>query len=300
MQRNAVTKTIDLFYEIDEAPRVYIERINIVGNTRTRDEVIRREFRLAEGDAFNRVLADRSRTRVRALGFFKDVTIKEDPGTTPDRTVLTVNVTEQPTGELSLGAGYSSQQGLLLDFSYTERNLFGRGQFLRANVSIGTFQKDYDFRFTEPYFLGRPLAAGFLVYKVDHRFHASSWLHFRRDGRWACNSVFPFRNSAASLRITISHTRSISPTGTTSTAVLLASGSYSASSVGYTYTYDTRDDPIMPTKGWNFSLTQDVAGLGGDLNYLRSVGGRGILPSVLLQSGWRICAECRLYQRLWR
>src|SRR5262245_38064470 len=166
VQRDPATKTIDLFYDIDEAPRVYIERINIVGNTRTRDEVIRREFRLAEGDAFNRVLADRSRTRVRALGFFSDVQIREDPGSAPDRTALTVTVTEQPTGELALGAGYSSQQGHFTYFRYTDRNLFGRGQFLRASVSIGTFQKDYDFRFTEPYFLGRPLAAGFLVYKV--------------------------------------------------------------------------------------------------------------------------------------
>src|SRR5262245_47946976 len=169
--RNAATRTIDLTYTINEGPRVYIERINIVGNSRTRDQVIRREFRLAEGDAFNRVLADRSRTRVRALGFFSDVQIREDPGSAADRTVLTVTVTEQPTGELALGAGYTSMQGLLLDFSYTERNLFGRGQFLRASVSIGTFQKNYDLRFTEPYFLGRPLAAGFVLYKVVTDFY---------------------------------------------------------------------------------------------------------------------------------
>ena len=272
VQRNAATKTIDLVYEIDEAPRVYIERINIVGNTRTRDDVIRREFRLSEGDAFNRVLADRSRTRVRALGFFKDVTIKEDPGTTPDRTVLTVNVAEQPTGELSLGAGYSSQQGLLLDFSYTERNLFGRGQFVRANVSIGTFQKDYDFRFTEPYFLGRPLAAGFLVYKVVTDF--SQFLGYLSDvTAFGLQFSFPVSEfGRISPHYNYAYTQ-ISPTGSTSTAVLLASGTYSASSIGYTYTYDTRDDPILPTKGWNFFLTQDVAGLGGDLNYLRSTVG---------------------------
>ena len=269
VQRNAATKTIDLFYEIDEAPRVYIERINIVGNTRTRDEVIRREFRLAEGDAFNRVLADRSRTRVRALGFFKDVTIKEDPGTTPDRTVLTVNVTEQPTGELSLGAGYSSQQGLLLDFSYTERNLFGRGQFVRANVSIGTFQKDYDFRFTEPYFLGRPLAAGFLLYSVETDF--SQFLGYISNvSAFGLQFSFPVSEfGRISPHYNFAYTQ-ISPTNSTSTAVLLASGQYSASSIGYTYAYDTRDDPILPTKGWNFFLSQDVAGLGGDLNYLRS------------------------------
>ena len=163
VQRNAATKTIDLFYEIDEAPRVYIERINIAGNTRARAmRVIRREFRGCPRAMLSIVCSQTvRRTRIRALGFFKDVTIKEDPGSAPDRTVLTVNVTEQPTGELSLGAGYSSQEGLLLDFSYTERNLFGRGQFVRANISVGTFQKDYDFRFTEPYFLDRPLAAGF-------------------------------------------------------------------------------------------------------------------------------------------
>jgi len=272
VQRNPVTKTIDLFYDIDEAPRVYIERINIVGNTRTRDEVIRREFRLAEGDAFNRVLADRSRTRVRALGFFRDVTIKEDPGSAPDRTVLTVTVTEQPTGELALGAGYSSQQGLLLDFSYTERNLFGRGQFLRASVSIGTFQKDYDFRFTEPYFMGRPLAAGFLVYKVITDF--TDQIGYISDVT-ATGVQFGFPVSEfgrLSPHYNFAYT-SIEAAGTTSLAVLLAAGSYSASSVGYTYTYDTRDDVIKPTKGWNFALSQDISGLGGDLKFLRSVVG---------------------------
>jgi outer membrane protein insertion porin family len=270
VQRNPMTRTIDLVYEIDQAPRVYIERINIVGNVRTRDEVIRREFRLTEGDAFNRVLADRSRTRVRALGFFSDVTIKEDPGSSPDRTVLTVTVTEQPTGELALGAGYSSQQGLLLDFSYTERNLFGRGQFLRTSVSIGTFQKDYDFRFTEPYFLGRPLAAGFLAYKVITDF--SQQIGYISDVT-AAGIQFGFPVSEFG-RISPHYNfqfTDITATGTTSASILLSQGRYTASSVGYTYTYDTRDDPLKPTKGWNFAVSQDVAGLGGDLKYLRSV-----------------------------
>ena len=270
VQRNPATKTIDLFYDIQEAPRVYIERISIVGNTRTRDEVIRREFRLAEGDAFNRILADRSRTRIRALGFFRDVTIAEDPGSAPDRTALTVTVVEQPTGELALGAGYSSQQGLLLDFSYTERNLFGRGQFLRASVSVGTFQKDYDFRFTEPYFLGRPLAAGFLLYKVITDF--TQQIGYISDVS-AAGLQFGFPVSEfgrLSPHYNFAYTR-IDPVGTQSVAVLLASGAYSASSIGFTYTYDTRDDIIKPTKGWNFAVSQDLAGLGGDLKFLRSV-----------------------------
>jgi outer membrane protein insertion porin family len=292
VQRNPMTKTVDLFYEIDEAPRVYIERINIVGNTRTRDQVIRREFRLAEGDAFNRVLADRSRTRIRALGFFKDVTITEDPGTAPDRTALTVTVTEQPTGELALGAGYSSQQGLLADFSYTEHNLFGRGQFLRASVSIGTFQKDYDFRFTEPYFLGRPLAAGFLVYKVITDF--TDQIGYISDVT-ATGIQFGFPVSEfgrISPHYNFAYTQ-IDSTLTASSALQLFP-SYSASSVGYTYTYDTRDDPIKPTSGWNFALSQDVSGLGGELKYLRSVAGVeyyhpfffGLTGEVALNAGY--------------
>ena len=268
--RNPETRTIDLVYEIDQAPRVYIERINIVGNTRTRDEVIRREFRLSEGDAFNRVLADRSRTRVRALGFFSDVTIREDPGTAADRTVLTVNVTEQPTGELSLGAGYSSQQGILVDFSYTERNLFGRGQFLRTSVSIGSFQKDYDFRFTEPYFLGRPLAAGFIAYKVITDY--SDYIGYISDVTSAgIQFGFPISEfGRLSPHYNFAYT-SIDATSFASLAILLSQGHYSASSIGYTYTYDTRDDPILPNKGWLFALSQDIAGLSGDLKYLRSV-----------------------------
>jgi outer membrane protein insertion porin family len=269
--RNAADRTIDLTYTINEAPRVYVERINIVGNSRTRDEVIRREFRLAEGDAFNRVLADRSRTRIRALGFFSDVTIREDPGSAPDRTVLTVTVAEQPTGELALGAGYSSQQGLLLDTSYTERNLFGRGQFLRMSASIGTFQKNYDFRFTEPYFLGRPLAAGLIVYKVITDF--SQQIGYISSVT-AIGLQFGFPVSEfgrLSPHYNYQYT-DISPVTGASLAVQLAAGRYSASSVGYTYTYDTRDDIIRPTKGINFALSQDIAGIGGDLKYLRSVG----------------------------
>jgi outer membrane protein insertion porin family len=268
--RNVADRTIDITYTIEQGPRVYIDRINIVGNVRTRDEVIRREFRLAEGDAFNRVLSDRSRTRVRALGFFSDVTIREDPGSAPDRTVLTVTVTEQPTGELALGAGFSSQQGLLIDFSYTERNLFGRGQFLRTSVSIGTYQRNYDFRFTEPYFLGRPLAAGVLLYKVITDY--SQQIGYLSDvSALGLQLGFPVSEFG---RISPHYNYAITdivPITSQSGAVALSGGQYSASSIGYTYTYDTRDDPILPTKGWNFAFSQDVSGLGGQLKYLRSV-----------------------------
>jgi outer membrane protein insertion porin family len=269
--RNADNRTIDLTFTINEAPRVYVERINIVGNSRTRDEVIRREFRIAEGDAFNRVLTDRSRTRVRALGFFSDVVIREDPGASPDRTVLTVTVAEQPTGELALGAGFSSQQGILVDFSYTERNLFGRGQFLRTSVSIGTYQKNYDFRFTEPYFMGRPLAAGFLLYKVITDFSQQIG-YISSVSALGLQMGFPVSEfGRLSPHYNYQYT-DISPIFGSSIAIQLAAGHYSTSSIGFTYSYDTRDDIIRPTKGWNFAFSQDISGLGGDLKFLRSVG----------------------------
>jgi outer membrane protein insertion porin family len=270
--RNRETRTIDLIFQIEEAPRVYVERINITGNVRTRDEVIRREFRLVEGDAFNRVLVDRSRTRARALGFFREVTITEEPGTQADRTVLNVAVTEQPTGELSLGAGYSSTSNLIGEFSYTERNLFGRGQFLRASISYSDFQQQYDLRFTEPYFMGRPLQAGFLLYKIVTDF--TDYAGYIQDTT-AFGLLFGFPVSEYG---TISPhynyqivNLDVSPTAPLS--VQLSAGKASTSSIGYSYVYNTIDDPQLPRNGWIFTLNQDLAGLGGDLNYFRTIAG---------------------------
>ncbi|MBU6299495.1 MAG: outer membrane protein assembly factor BamA, partial [Alphaproteobacteria bacterium] len=165
LKRNPENRTIDVIMNIDQGPRVYISKINIVGNSRTLDKVIRRELRFVEGDAFNRELVDRSRTRIRALGFFKDVTIKNSPGARPDQTDVTVAVTEQSTGEVSVGAGYSTTSSFVGELAYTERNLFGRGQYLRASIQMSTLSKQFQLSFTEPWFLDRPLAAGFDLYK---------------------------------------------------------------------------------------------------------------------------------------
>src|SRR5437868_2192638 len=135
IHRDAKTRRIDLGFEIVQGPRVYIEKINISGNTRTLDQVIRRQFRLQEGDAFNRVLIDRSRTRIRGLGFFKTVDVKNVPGSQPDRTNLTVDVEEQSTASLQVGLGYSSTTSLLGEVSYTDSNWFGRGQNLRVSLT---------------------------------------------------------------------------------------------------------------------------------------------------------------------
>ncbi|WP_428409408.1 outer membrane protein assembly factor BamA [Hyphococcus sp.] len=169
--RHEDSNTIDLTFEVNEGPRVYVDRINIKGNTRTLDKIIRREVRLAEGDAFNRVLVDRSRARVRSLGYFKEVTIEEKPGSAPDRTELDVNVEEQSTGSLSLGVGISSTENFIVDVSVEERNLLGRGQYLRFRVQASSRTRQVDLRFTQPYFLDRNLAAGGSIFnqRTDYR-----------------------------------------------------------------------------------------------------------------------------------
>ncbi|HEY1962209.1 MAG TPA: outer membrane protein assembly factor BamA, partial [Rhizomicrobium sp.] len=266
--RDRIHHTINVIFDIEQGARVYVEKINITGNTRTLDKVIRREFRLVEGDAFNRVLVDRSRTRIRSLGFFKDVDIKPAPGSQPDRTVLNVNVTEQSTGELQLGVGYSSTSSFVGQFSYTERNLFGRGQFLRASISLSSISKEAVLSFTEPYFLDRPLSAGFDIYKIVTNFDQASYqsdtnaIGFRLG--------FPTSEYASvGLRYTL-RSDSVNPFSNAPAAIRLAAGSATTSSVGYTYAYNTLDDPLKPRHGITFQISQDFAGLGGDLKYLRS------------------------------
>jgi outer membrane protein insertion porin family len=266
--RDRNTHTIDVIFKIDQGPRVYIEKINITGNTRTLDKVIRRQFRLVEGDAFNRVLVDRSKTRIKALGFFKNVDIKTAPGSQPDRTVLNVQVTEQSTGQLSLGAGYSSTSSFVGQFSYTESNLFGRGQALRLSASVSSISKEFQFSFTEPYFMDRPLAAGIDLYKVLTNYDQASY----QGNTSAAGLRFGFPTSEfgnVGLRYTF-RIDDITPYAGAPLQVLLAAGSATTSSFGYTYAYNTLDDPIRPTRGMTFSFSQDMAGFGGTLKYLRS------------------------------
>ncbi|MEM6615917.1 MAG: outer membrane protein assembly factor BamA [Pseudomonadota bacterium] len=182
--RDPESRTISLVYFIEEGPRVYIERIDIVGNTRTLDRVIRREFDLAEGDAFNSVLIRRAERRLNALGYFESVRISNSPGTTPDRVVVTVEVVEQPTGQLEFGAGFSTADGLIGDVSITERNLLGRGQSIRAALSVSADRTTFDFSFTEPWFLDRRVSAGFDVFVRDVDLEdESSYTSERRGGR---------------------------------------------------------------------------------------------------------------------
>ena len=181
--RDAAARVINVTYVIDEGPRIYIERINIIGNLRTRDYVIRREFRLAEGDAYNPLMVDKAKKRLQELGFFKTVEIKRRPGSAPDRVILDVELVEQSTGELSFGAGYSTSEGVIGDVSISERNLLGRGQFLRLRLAGSQERLQIDLSFTEPRFLDRNLAAGFDLFHKDVNLSTANAFRTQDDGR---------------------------------------------------------------------------------------------------------------------
>ena len=179
LTRHTESRTIDITFEVNEGPRVYVERINIKGNIRTLDKIIRREIRIAEGDAFNRVLVDRSRARVRSLGYFQQVSIEERQGSAPDRTELDVTVQEQSTGSFSVGVGVSSTEDFIVDLSIEERNLMGRGQFLRFRVQASARTRQVDLRFTQPYFLDRNLSAGGSIFNQRTDFRESGFVRDR-------------------------------------------------------------------------------------------------------------------------
>ncbi len=162
--RDTANHTIAISFSVDNGPKVYIERIDIVGNTRTRDYVIRREFDIGEGDPYNHVLIERAERRLNSLGYFKKVHISNRPGSSPDRVIVVVEVEDQPTGSISLSGGYSTTEGFLAELAYTETNFLGRGQYVRLSVSDGQYTQGWKASFTEPYFLGQRLAAGFDLY----------------------------------------------------------------------------------------------------------------------------------------
>jgi len=283
IKRNRDTKTVDLVFNVVEGPRVYIERIDVVGNTTTLDYVIRREMELVEGDAFNRILLDRSRNRVRALRFFEEVEITERQGSSPDRAIVEVSVKEQPTGELSFSAGFSSADAFLVDLSITQRNLRGRGQLLRFVIRASSNRREVDLRFTEPRFLGRNLAAGVELFDVVIDFIEEAGFRQSRTGGQV-TLAFPLTEyTTLSTRYSLRREQIESPRVNSQ----LCSGDQSqlliqdrslcdqidgriSSILGYTFGWDRRNDPITPTRGFDVRFSQDAAGVGGDVKYIRT------------------------------
>ncbi len=276
--RDSIGRVIALTYVIDEGPRIYVERINIIGNLRTRDYVIRREFRLAEGDAYNPLLVDTAKKRLQNLGLFKGVDIKRRPGSAEDRVVLDVTVVEQPTGEISFGAGYSTQEGIIGDIGFTERNFMGKGQFLRLKLGGSLERLQIDLSFTEPRFMDRNLAAGFdLFYRVTQKYDFQPFEHTRAGGTvrlGAPLSEYLWLNTNYTL--SYDEMSDVDPDASRAIRDLLPPGEnsfeYWTSSVGTSLTYDRRNHTKTPTSGYYLNAGVDFAGVGGDVQYVRFQG----------------------------
>ena len=310
--RDPTTRTVSIAFSIDEGPRVYIERIVIKGNTRTRDYVIRREFELGEGDAYNKVLIDKAERRLNGLGFFKKVKITNSQGSSTDRVIITVEVEDQPTGSISVSGGYSTVDGIIGELAVTETNFLGRGQYVRAALTEGQRTRGVEFNFTEPYFLNQRLAAGFDLfakttdvssYSYYNNFIAGGTLRlgipitdeitfsprysiFRSEISIPNTASYPYNDCQNPIYgVTPSSpasgnqgTAAATPTynclsnGEASLALKQAVGTTLTSLFGYTLSYNSLDNNKNPTEGFLASVKQDLAGAGGTEHYLRTTG----------------------------
>jgi outer membrane protein insertion porin family len=279
LDRDPDALTIGVTYVVDEGARVYIERIEVRGNTRTRDYVIRREFDVAEGDAFNRVLMDRAERRLKRLGYFSDVRIFTEPGSSDDRLVVVVQVVEQPTGEFSFGVGYSSSDGAVGDVSLTEKNFLGRGYNMRVAVGGGTNSRTYEFGFTDPYFLGRRISAGVNVYRRSYDESTFRSYDYQTTGG-GITFGFPITEDFTIQsgykiefqEIDVDADKCDGGADDVSLAICQAEGDTLVSSVFYSLIYDSLDSRIDPHDGIYAKFNQDFAGVGGDVAYVRSTG----------------------------
>jgi outer membrane protein insertion porin family len=274
---NPAKRTVDVTFNVKEGPRVYIERIDIVGNTQTLDYVIRRQLGVNEGDAYNRALVDRSKQSVKSLGFFKDVDITTTPGSAPDKTNLLVKVTEQPTGQLSFSAGYSSLDKVVADIGITQTNFRGRGENLGLRISAGSLQQQVDLSFNEPHFLNRDLQGGFDIYAQRYDFtQQASYITTSVGGTFhvafplASNAVLTTRYTLRTDDVIVNEALCVPGAELVSITLCEQTGSYLTSLIGYTIGLDRRNDYQNPTRGYYINFDQDIAGFGGTVHYLRS------------------------------
>lgn len=270
VRRDREKHTISVTFEVQEGPRVFVERIDIRGNTRTLDRVIRREFRLVEGDAFNAAKLQRSQQRLRNLAFFKTVEANKARGSTPDKTVIEVDVEEQPTGELSIGAGFSTRDGVVGEIGIRERNLLGRGQDLNAAVRVSQRTQQFDLGFTEPYFLDRNIAAGVDLFNIrSSRQDESSFREDKVGGRLRASYEINEEWSHG-VRLTGQYVNITDVADDASQIIKDQSGAEFESILGQTLSFDTRDSKITPTSGLVTRLATDFAGLGGGVRYAQA------------------------------
>lgn len=259
-----------LTFNIAEGQRVFVDRINITGNTRTEDEVIRREFRIDEGDAFNAAKIRASRRNVENLNYFSKVDIQTEPNPNDDsKADINVNVEEKSTGAFNVGVGYSTVNGALFRAGIAENNFQGKGQKLSADVAVSQRTSEYDLSFTEPYFMGRRLSAGIDLFRTEEDYQDEGSYDSESTGgrlRLGWNYTDDF---AQYLRYTLKEDKISNVDRNASIYIKEEEGRYSNSSIGQTMVYDKRDSAINPKEGYYLSFGNDVAGLGGDEKYLK-------------------------------
>jgi outer membrane protein insertion porin family len=315
--RNEATHQIALAFTVDDGPKVYIERMDIVGNTRTRDYVIRREFDIGEGDPYNHTLIERGERHLNSLGYFKAVHISTRPGSSPDRVIVTIAVDDKPTGSISLSGGYSTTEGILAEVAFTETNFLGRGQYVKVSASEGQYSNGWGLTFTEPYFLDQHLAAGFDLFhkaQTQNRYALyETWttgINLRLGIPITDEFTFQPNYSLYESEITIPNTANQPYTdcqtpgaswfpGGTATATVpslydncltngeasiaikqaAAEGITVTSLLGYSLIWDTLDNRKDPSNGAYVNFHQDAAGLGGDSQFVReTIDGRYYYP----------------------
>jgi outer membrane protein insertion porin family len=270
----SATGVINVVYVIDEAKHVYVERIDIAGNTKTRDEVIRREFDVVEGDAYNRALIERGERRLKQLGYFKSVKIATRPGLAPDRVVVDVTVEEQQTGNFSIMGGYSAATGPTIDISISDRDVLGTGDIAKASLTLGQYTRGFDFGFTDPYALGPKLALG--VDLFGNQALASDYQSFTSTVYGAKIATGMALNDQ--IGVTWSYSiynqgLSLDPAlGTASLPVQLAAaaGPIWVSAISSSVVYSTLDNPKNPSDGIRVQVNNDLAGLGGAAKFART------------------------------
>jgi len=270
INRDREKQTIDVAFEVTEGPRVFVERLDIVGNVRTQDRVIRREFRLVEGDAFNSAKLRRSRQRVQNLDFFDTVKVDQLPGSAADKTVVKVEVEEKSTGQLSFGAGFSSTNGILGDVSIVERNFLGKGQNLGLSVTVAALKSEVRLAFTEPYFLGREIRTGVDVFRFSQDLQDSSSFDIDSTGFGLRGGYAITENLRQDWRYGLRVAKISDVASDASQLIRSEIGSETTSEIGHTLTYDRRDTAVLPTKGYLIRVNNDLAGLGGTVRHLRN------------------------------
>ena len=273
IERDVDGAIIDVTYVVAQGPEVYVERIDIVGNLRTTDEVIRREFEFAEGDAYNTALVQRTERNIRALDFFASVALANRPGSRPDTTIIEVTVEEKATGELSFGVGFSSVDNALIGVSVGERNLLGTAQRVNLDLTASGNSQAIDLSYTDPYFLDRELSAGFDIFRVRRNLVSQSSFS-RQDIGGVLRAGYPLTEH---LTQTVSYTVRTSLVErvpeNASRLVKAEEGRSTVSLIGERLDYDVRNDVLRPTSGYLIFQGTDLAGLGGDRAFLRNTAG---------------------------